>query len=134
MLPEKSKIVFFDGVCHLCMGSVQFLLKRNQKENLYFSAIGSEVFHSLIPINMVSKLPDSILYWKEGELYVESDAILQLVTELKFPWFLLIGFRFVPRFIRNFLYRYIAKHRYNWFGKAEVCMIPSPNIKKRFLD
>ncbi|TGL87858.1 DUF393 domain-containing protein [Leptospira congkakensis] len=134
MPPEKSKIVFFDGVCHLCMGSVQFLLKRNQKENLYFSAIGSETFFSLIPKDKIPNLPDSILYWKEGELYLESDAILQLVRELKFPWFLFYGFLFVPRIFRNFIYRWIAKHRYNWFGKADACMIPSPNIKKRFLD
>ncbi|TGK87442.1 DUF393 domain-containing protein [Leptospira noumeaensis] len=134
MPPEKSKIVFFDGVCHLCMGSVQFLLKRNQKENLYFSAIGSEVFRSLIPKEMVSKLPDSILYWKEGNLYLESEAILQLVRELKFPWFLLFGLVLVPRFIRNFMYRWIAKHRYAWFGKADVCMMPTPNLKRRFLD
>ncbi|PKA27592.1 hypothetical protein CH381_05100 [Leptospira sp. mixed culture ATI2-C-A1] len=134
MPPEKSKIVFFDGVCHLCMGSVQFLLKKNQKENLYFSAIGSETFHSLFPKERSQNLPDSILYWKEGTLYLESDAVLQLVRELKFPWFLLFGFWMVPRMIRNPLYRFIAKRRYVWFGKAEVCMVPSPNIKKRFLD
>ncbi|EMJ85724.1 thiol-disulfide oxidoreductase DCC family protein [Leptospira meyeri] len=134
MPPEKSKIVFFDGICHLCMGSVQFLLKKNQKENLYFSAIGSETFRSLFSKEILPKLPDSILYWREGTLYLESDAILQLVRELKFPWFLLFGFWMVPRMIRNPLYRFIAKRRYVWFGKAEACMVPSPNIKKRFLD
>ncbi|MCW7493895.1 DCC1-like thiol-disulfide oxidoreductase family protein [Leptospira sp. 2 VSF19] len=134
MPPEKSKIVFFDGVCHLCMGSVQFLLKHNQKENLYFSAIGSDVFHSLIPENRIPNLPDSILYWSAGKLYLESDAILQIVRELKFPWFLFFGFWMVPRIFRNAIYRFIAKHRYQWFGKADSCMVPSPNIKKRFLD
>lgn len=134
MPPEKSKIVFFDGVCHLCMGSVQFLLKRNKSENLYFSAIGSETFQSLLPKDSYSNLPDSILFWKEGTLYLESDAVLQITRELGFPWFLFYGFYFLPRFLRNPLYRFIAKHRYQWFGKAEACMIPSPNIKKRFLD
>ncbi|TGL45122.1 thiol-disulfide oxidoreductase DCC family protein [Leptospira perdikensis] len=134
MPPEKSKIVFFDGVCHLCMGSVQFLLKQNKKENLNFSAIGSQTFHTLLPKDSYSHLPDSILYWKEGLLYMESDAVLQLVRELKFPWNLFYGFSIFPRFLRNPIYRFIAKHRYQWFGKAEVCMIPSPNIKKRFLD
>ncbi|PJZ85372.1 thiol-disulfide oxidoreductase DCC family protein [Leptospira harrisiae] len=134
MPPEKSKIVFFDGVCHLCMGSVQFLLKRNQKENLYFSSIGSETFQSLFSKDLIPNLPDSILYWKEDTLYLESDAILQLVRELKFPWFLFFGFWFFPRMIRNSIYRFIAKRRYVWFGKAEACMVPSPNIKKRFLN
>ncbi|PJZ44762.1 thiol-disulfide oxidoreductase DCC family protein [Leptospira brenneri] len=134
MPPEKSKIVFFDGVCHLCMGSVQFLLKQNEKENLYFSAIGSQTFLSLIPKDVQPSLPDSILYWKEGKLYLESDAIVQLVRELKFPWFLFSVFWIIPKWVRNPIYRFIAKHRYQWFGKAEACMIPSPNIKKRFLD
>ncbi|MCG6139699.1 thiol-disulfide oxidoreductase DCC family protein [Leptospira mtsangambouensis] len=134
MPPEKSKIVFFDGVCHLCMGSVQFLLKNNQKENLYFSAIGSETYHSLFSKEKSPKLPDSILYWKEGTLYLESDAILQLVRELKFPWFLLFGFWIIPRMLRNPIYQFIAKRRYVWFGKADACMVPSPNIKKRFLS
>lgn len=132
MPPEKSKIVFFDGVCHLCMGSVQFLLKQNQKENLYFSAIGSETFNSLLPKESYGNLPDSILYWMEGKLYLESDAILQLTRELVFPWPLFYGFWIFPRFLRNSIYRHIAKHRYDWFGKAEACMVPSPNIQKRF--
>lgn len=134
MPPEKSKIVFFDGVCHLCMGSVQFLLKNNQKENLYFSAIGSETYLSLFSKEKSSKLPDSILYWKEGTLYLESDAILQLVRELKFPWFILFGFWIIPKMIRNPIYQFISKRRYVWFGKADACMVPSPNIKKRFLS
>lgn len=134
MPPEKSKIVFFDGVCHLCMGSVQFLLKKNQKENLYFSTIGSETFFSLLPKDSYPNLPDSILYWREGKLYLESDAILQLTRELKIPWPLFYGFWILPRFLRNPIYRFIAKHRYQWFGKAESCMVPSANIKKRFLN
>lgn len=134
MPPEKSKIVFFDGVCHLCMGSVQFLLKNNQKENLYFSAVGSETYLSLFSKEKSSKLPDSILYWKEGTLYLESDAILQLVRELKFPWFILFGFWIIPKMIRNPIYQFISKRRYVWFGKADACMVPSPNIKKRFLS
>lgn len=134
MPPEKSKIVFFDGVCHLCMGSVQFLLNQNKKENLYFSTIGSETFLALLPKDSYPQLPDSILYWKEGKLYLESDAILQVTRELQFPWPLFFGFWFFPRFLRNPIYRYIAKHRYEWFGKAESCMVPSPNIQKRFLN
>lgn len=134
MPPEKSKIVFFDGVCHLCMGSVQFLLKYNAKEDLFFSTIGSETFFSLLPKDSFSQLPDSILYWKEGTLYLESDAVLQLTRELNFPWPLFYCFWIFPRFLRNLIYRFIAKHRYQWFGKAEVCMVPSPNIKIRFLN
>ncbi|MCW7461930.1 DCC1-like thiol-disulfide oxidoreductase family protein [Leptospira sp. 3 VSF25] len=131
---EKRKIVFFDGVCHLCMGSVQFLLKHNNRESLSFSAIGSKTFLELIPESARISLPDSILYWKEGTLYLESDAILGITNELNFPWRLGVLFWVVPRTLRNLFYRFIAKHRYQWFGKAETCMVPTPELKQRFLD
>ncbi|WP_108959607.1 thiol-disulfide oxidoreductase DCC family protein [Leptospira ellinghausenii] len=131
---EKRKIVFFDGVCHLCMGSVQFLLKHNKTESLSFSAIGSKTFLELIPEPVRNSLPDSILYWKEGTLYQESDAILGITKELTLPWRLGVFFWMVPRSLRNLLYRLIAKHRYQWFGKAETCMVPKPELKQRFLD
>lgn len=131
---EKRKIVFFDGVCHLCMGSVQFLLKYNKKESLLFSNIGSKTYFELFPEATEKQLPDSILYWNEGNLLVESDAILGIIKELRFPWNLGVVFWIVPRGIRNLVYRFIAKHRYQWFGKAESCMMPSPELKRRFLD
>ncbi|TGL69834.1 thiol-disulfide oxidoreductase DCC family protein [Leptospira jelokensis] len=131
---EKSKIVFFDGVCHLCMGSVQFLLKRNPSESLLFSSIGSKTYMEIVPKSSESTLPDSILYWKQGKLLVESDAILGITKELSFPWKLGIVFWIVPKWIRNAIYRFIAKHRYQWFGKAESCMVPTEGVKKRFLD
>ncbi|EOQ87898.1 PF04134 family protein [Leptospira yanagawae serovar Saopaulo str. Sao Paulo = ATCC 700523] len=131
---EKRKIVFFDGVCHLCMGSVQFLLKHNPSESLLFSSIGSKTYLELVPKSQETSLPDSILYWKEGNLLVESDAILGITKELSFPWKLGIFFWIVPKLIRNGIYRFVAKHRYQWFGKAESCMVPTPDVKKRFLD
>lgn len=131
---EKRKIVFFDGVCHLCMGSVQFLLKQNQTESLYFSTIGSKSFLDLIPTNVRESLPDSIIYWNEGEVLVESDAILGITKELGLPWRFGLVFWIVPKGVRNQIYRWIAKHRYQWFGKAESCMVPTPDLKRRFLD
>lgn len=131
---EKRKIVFFDGVCHLCMGSVQFLLKQNKKESLFFSAIGSETFQTNLLAQKKQGLPDSIVYWNDGNVYVESDAILSIAKELRFPWNLAVVFLIVPRVIRNWVYRWIARHRYEWFGKAESCMVPSPEVKRRFLD
>ncbi|MDF3820664.1 DCC1-like thiol-disulfide oxidoreductase family protein [Leptospira sp. 96542] len=129
---ENNKIVFFDGVCHLCMGSVQFLLKHNIKKNLYFATIGGKTYSRFITNE--NSLPDSIVYLKDNKLYLESDAVLKIAEELRFPISLLIFFRILPKFIRNLLYRFIAKHRYSWFGKAEVCMIPNPGDKERFLD
>ncbi|MGV3668034.1 MAG: thiol-disulfide oxidoreductase DCC family protein [Leptospira bouyouniensis] len=134
MPPEKRKIVFFDGVCHLCMGSVQFLLKQNKKESLFFSAIGSQTYSDLISEGEKNSLPDSIIYWNEGKIFVESDAILGIAYELGFPWNLSLIFWIIPRGLRNFFYRFIAKHRYQWFGKAESCMVPTPEVKRRFLN
>lgn len=116
------------------MGSVQFLLKHNRSGSLTFSAIGSNTFSEMFPSGVKSTLPDSILYWDEGKLMVESDAILGITRELGFPWNLGLVFWILPRGIRNFFYRIIAKHRYQWFGKAESCMVPTQEIKIRFLD
>ena len=83
---------------------------------------------------MRESLPDSIIYWNEGEVLVESDAILGITKELGLPWRFGLVFWIVPKGVRNRIYRWIAKHRYQWFGKAESCMVPTPDLKRRFLD
>lgn len=132
---ENRKIIFFDGVCNLCSGSVQFLLKRNPKEDLYFSPIGSQTFAKIkLSCAETAVLPDSILFYDGITLRVESDAVLHLSQYLKFPYSCLFYLSIVPKIIRDRVYRFIAKNRYQWFGKTEFCMVPSPNLKKRFLD
>jgi len=131
---ENRKIVFFDGVCNLCTGSVQWILKRNKKKDLYFSQIGSETY-ILIQKEIPNQFPevDSILFYNGSVVLVESDAILSLAKFLDFPYPIICYFVIVPKFIRDFIYRWIAKHRYRWFGKSEFCLLPNQETNSRFL-
>ncbi|MCZ8344329.1 MAG: DCC1-like thiol-disulfide oxidoreductase family protein [Leptospira sp.] len=131
---ENRKIVFFDGVCNLCTGSVQWILKRNKKKDLYFSQIGSETY-ILIQKEIPNQFPevDSILFYNGSVVLVESDAILSLAKSLDFPYTIICYFVIVPKFIRDFIYRWIAKHRYRWFGKSEFCLLPNQETNSRFL-
>ncbi len=128
---EKEKIVFFDGICNLCNSSVQFLLKYNHKKNLKFAALQSIYFRTHFP-NEVSNM-ESILYFSDGMLYRESTAIIKITKELVFPLSLASVMLILPARFRDFFYRMVAKHRYRFFGKREVCYFPSPDLEERFL-
>jgi predicted DCC family thiol-disulfide oxidoreductase YuxK len=129
---EKVKIVFFDGVCNLCTYSVQFLLQANLKKNLKFASLQSNAFRSLAPEE--SESLSSIVYSLDGKLFRESEAILLIAKELRFPYYFFSIFLIVPSWIRDTIYRYVAKHRYKWFGKKEVCYVPTPELSERFIE
>lgn len=131
---ENRKIVFFDGVCNLCTGSVQWILKRNKKKDLYFSQIGGDTYN-LIQKDVPENFPtiDSILYYNGNVILVESEAILTLSKSLDFPYSLLTYLVVIPKFIRDFFYRFVAKHRYRWFGRSEFCLLPNEETNSRFL-
>lgn len=128
--------MLFDGVCNLCNSTVQFVIRHDRKKQFRFaslqSATGQEVLQELAKDKGVS--PDSVILYYEGQLYVKSTAALRVAWLLGGPWRLAEIFRFVPRFIRDALYDRIARHRYKWFGKKDACMLPSPELKERFLD
>ncbi|WP_335869587.1 thiol-disulfide oxidoreductase DCC family protein [Bacillus sp. 2205SS5-2] len=124
-------IVFFDGVCSLCQGSVQFILKRDHKRIFHFSSLQSETASNLLP----SKLDevDSIILLQNDTIFTHSTAALKIAKELRGIWPLLYVFIIVPKPIRDVMYKWIAKRRYRWFGKTENCMLPKPEWKDRFL-
>lgn len=128
-------IILFDGVCNLCNTSVQFVLKRDTKATFKFASLQSNAGQKLLAD---FKLPldefNSFIYIDDGKLYTRSSAALRVAKELNFPWKLMFGFIVVPPFIRNFVYDIIAKNRYKWFGKRESCMIPTAELKQRFLE
>ena len=131
---DQNKVVFFDGVCHLCNGSVKFLLKYNSKKDLVFSPLQSDRAKEILDSQGKKDLGDSIIYLKNGRLLSESTAALHLAGELVFPINILKVFLIVPAFIRNGVYRWIARNRYSWFGKYDSCMIPEPEVSHRFLS
>jgi predicted DCC family thiol-disulfide oxidoreductase YuxK len=134
-LPEDKIIVFFDGVCNFCNGTVNFIIKRDKKNKFLFAALQSEAGKEFLTShNLNTDEFDSIIVLHKGMLLQRSDAALEIARNLGFPWFIFYGFRILPRFLRDFFYKLIAKNRYRLFGKKEVCMIPTAEIKAKFLE
>ncbi len=132
-------MLLFDGVCNLCSRTVAFLVRRQPQKaetpgTLRFAALQSPAAELLLAaLDAPVPLPDSMIVVDGGKLYTYSDAALRLAKRLPFPWPLLTVFRIVPRPIRNWLYRLVARKRYNWFGKKETCMVPTADLRARFL-
>lgn len=131
----SQKIILFDGVCNLCNGSVKFILHRENGPIFRFASIQSEAGKELLAwCGLPADYSRAIILIEDGKSYFGSTAALKIGQTLKFPWSLLarLGL-FVPTFLRDWLYDQIASHRYRWFGKTEFCMIPTENLKARFL-
>jgi predicted DCC family thiol-disulfide oxidoreductase YuxK len=134
-MSEVKHIVLFDGVCNLCNSSVQFVVKRDKKAQLHYASLQSKVGQDLLAKYKIdTKNVDSIVFVSNGKAYIESTAALKIAGFLQFPYNLLQVFIVIPTFIRNLVYRWIARNRYRWFGKEEVCMMPDASISARFLD
>lgn len=130
---SELQIVFFDGVCNLCNASVDFIIKRNKKKNLYIAPLQGQTAKELLDVRYRTFF-GSLIYYDRGKSYIASEAALRIAGQLKFPWSLLRFFLFVPKFIRDRVYFFIAKNRYRFFGQQETCRLPLPEEKKYFLE
>jgi len=132
---ENKSIILFDGVCNLCNNSVQFIIKRDKKQRFLYSSLQSDAAQSiLLQFQLSNSNFDSIILVENGKVYQKSTAILKIAKYLPGFWKVSYVFIIIPKFIRDFLYSFIAKNRYNWFGKRDTCMIPTKELKMRFLD
>ena len=132
-MKEQNPIILFDGVCNLCNGTVDFLLKRDCKKQFRFASIQSESAKLLIRKFQISVETDSVILIKSNQVYFESDAAIEIAGMLPFPWKMAVIFRFIPKKMRDSIYRWIAKNRYRWFGKRDICRIPDPSEKESFI-
>lgn len=131
---QQHKIILFDGVCNLCNSSVTFIIKRDKKDIFRFAALQSEVGETYIEKHQIdTSKTDSILLIDGDKYYEKSSAALKIARYLSGGYPLLYAFMIVPKPIRNWVYDYIAKHRYKWFGKKDSCMIPTAELKNKFL-
>jgi len=129
-----ERIIFFDGLCNLCNGAVQFVIKRDTKNLFQFASLQSEyATEALAKFNLEPQHGDSIVLLENDKVYQRSTAALRVARRLKGLWPMLYAFIIVPRFIRDAIYNYIAKNRYKWFGKKESCWVPTPELKEKFL-
>jgi predicted DCC family thiol-disulfide oxidoreductase YuxK len=126
-------IMFFDGVCHLCNRSVDFLLRVDRAGRLRFAPIQGETARELLPPMQEEPERWAIFLADEAGLHEASDAVLRICSVLGAPWTLLGVFAIVPRAVRDAAYRFVARSRYRWFGRYETCRLPSAEEKARFL-
>ena len=135
MTSGAGATILFDGVCNLCNGFVQFVVARDPRAHFRFAALSSEGARQLlIDSGVIDPLPDSMVLIEDGRVYLRSDAPLRIARRLTFPWPLLAVFLAVPRFIRDRVYDAVAARRYRWFGRRDVCMVPSADLRQRFID
>ena len=135
-LPEHKKLILFDGVCNLCNSSVQYVIKHDKKDLVRFASLQSDLGRSIMDEFQIdtNKTDSILLYSKNNGLKIKSTAALLIAKDLDFPNNLMVVFLIAPTFIRNWVYSYIAKNRYKWYGKKEACMVPSPELKAKFLS
>lgn len=126
-------IILFDGVCNLCNGFVQFVIKRDPHAKFKFAALQSDAAVELLLTHQIDpKELSSVIFIVNNTVYTQSDAALKIAQYLGSAWPLAASLLIIPKFIRNAIYRFIAKNRYRWFGKTEQCMVPNPKFKNRF--
>lgn len=127
-------VVLFDGLCNLCNASVRFVIARDPAAHFRFAALESQAARRLLAKSGVADpLPDSVALIEHGRLYTRSAAALRIARRLRFPWPLMFALIIVPRPLRDAVYDLIARHRYRWFGRRDACMVPTPELRERFL-
>ncbi|MGN6437067.1 MAG: thiol-disulfide oxidoreductase DCC family protein [Agriterribacter sp.] len=131
----RHPVVLFDGVCNLCNSSVQFIIKKDKSNQFYFASLQGETGQALLKkFHLSTSHFNSFILVKDERVYTKSTAVLKLLKMLGGWWKLLYAFIIVPPFIRDAIYSFIAVNRYRWFGKRESCMLPTPELKERFLS
>lgn len=131
----NEPVILFDGVCNLCNGAVDFILRHEATDELRFAALQSEVGARLAKGCGLGGGEMETLVLVEGErCYTQSAAALRIANHLKYPWRLLSILILVPRPWRDRIYAYIARRRYLWFGKRDTCRLPTAEEKSRFLE
>jgi predicted DCC family thiol-disulfide oxidoreductase YuxK len=132
---QFPSIVLFDGVCNLCNGAVAFIIARDRRAQFGFASLQSDAGRRLLrELNGGDALPDTFVLVEEGRMFTQSTAALRIAQRLGFPWSLAALLTVLPRAIRDRAYRVVARNRYRWFGKRETCMMPTPDLRRRFLE
>ena len=131
----QHSIILFDGVCNLCNGAVQFVIKRDNKNQFLFASLQSDEGKKILEeYHLASDKMNSFFLVENKKVYDKSTAALRVLKNLNQLWSFLYVFIIVPKFIRDDIYNFISKNRYKWFGRKDECMIPTPELKAIFLN
>jgi predicted DCC family thiol-disulfide oxidoreductase YuxK len=132
---NNKPIVLFDGICNYCNYWVNFAVRRDSKQKLLFTPLQGETAKRLLPqYNISPTALSSVILIDKEKAYTQSTAALRMSRYLDGGWKLLYGLIIIPKPIRDFFYKIIARNRYKWYGKRDECMVPSPELRDRFLE
>lgn len=132
---SDQSIILFDGVCNLCNRVVLFVIKHDKSGYFKFASLQSD--YAKEKINLESYTDNdlrSLVLIQNGKIYWKSTAALKIAKHLSGGWKIFSVFLILPRFLRDPIYDFVARHRYKWFGKRAECMVPDPSLKKRFIE
>ncbi len=131
-MKSDNAIVLFDGVCNFCNASINFIIKRDKKGYFKFAPLQSKFAIKLIG-DKTLPIPESVILIENNKTFDRSSAALRIAKKLDGLWPILYVFILIPKPIRDWAYNIIGRNRYKWFGKTEACMIPTPEVRNRFL-
>lgn len=132
---NSNPVILFDGVCNLCNSSVLFIIKHDPKKQFRFASLQGDYGQQVLKrFQLPSNTLNSFILLKDDQIFTHSTGALKVAKELSGAWPLLYVFIILPAFIRNAVYQFIANNRYNWFGKKESCMVPSPALQSLFYN
>ena len=131
---KHHPVILFDGVCNLCNGFVQFIIRRDPQAKFRFASLQSEAGRHLLEAHQLpTDSIDTVVLIDQGKAFLRSDVPLRMAGHLGGAWALLTVFQVLPKGLRDRIYDFIAARRYRWFGKKDQCMIPTPDLQARFL-
>ncbi|WP_207784882.1 thiol-disulfide oxidoreductase DCC family protein [Flavobacterium difficile] len=134
-LPKDKKIILFDGICNYCNDKINFVIRKDKNDVFRFVPLQSETGQKIIQYLGINPSIDSIILYEPGYAYfIKSEAVFRIIKDLSSSVKVLLLFTFIPTSIKNIFYDIIARNRYNWFGKKESCMIPTLELKSKFLE
>lgn len=134
-LHDVKGIILFDGICNLCNRSVQWLIARDTKARFRFGTLQNAAARELVEsVRVEQRDMGTVLYVKDGRVLDRSTAALTILKDLGGLWSLTYAFIIVPPVLRDAVYRWVARNRYKWFGQRSTCMVPTPELRSRFLD
>lgn len=132
---NQSPIIIFDGICNLCCWWVLFLIKRDTNAKFFFASLQSETGQRMLssygfrPSEM-----ETVIYLKGNKCFQKSTAVLEILKDLGGIWSIFSLFKLIPKHIRDYVYQFIARKRYKFFGKRTTCLMPTSELQKRFLS
>ncbi len=136
LMPHRP-VILFDGDCNFCNAAVRWTVKRDKRKTLRFARLQSPAARRIVafadPEIDFEALPDSMAFVDKGGVYTSSSAALRVARYLRFPWPVLVVALAIPRFLRDSVYRFIARNRYRWFGASAACPTPPPDFASRLL-